>query len=74
MQKEFMNTYDEIHSFWYGMSDAIRWVHDPGDAEYAESKAEPHYYRLGYMTGGVLEASFWYFLGLLSCKTAILVL
>lgn len=71
MHKEFLNTYDEVHSLWYGFSDAIKWIHDPGDACYEESKAEPHYYRLGYLAGGVLKASFWYFLGLLSYKVIL---
>ena len=68
---EFMNTYEEIHSFWYGLSDAWKWVHDPADRVYEESRAEPHYYRLGYMVGGVTEGLFWYFLGLLSCKAVL---
>lgn len=71
MHKEFLNTYDEIHSLWYGIGDALQWVHDPKDTAYEESLAEPHYYRLGYIAGGVLEASFWYFLGLLSCKVVL---
>ncbi len=68
----FMNTYDEIHSVWYGITDAWRLFRDPGEADYAECKAEPHYYRMGYILGKGLEAGFFFFLGGLVTKVMIL--
>ena len=58
---EFLNDPVEIHSFWYGLSDAISWAREPGCHQ--ECLDESHYYRFGYLAGGILEATFWLFLG-----------
>jgi hypothetical protein len=63
-ENEFMNSYDEIHSVWYGISDAISWTRDPRTPESEECLKEPHYYRFGYLIGGILEAAAWAILGI----------
>lgn len=72
LASEFLNDWQEVHAFWFGFSDAISWTRAPG--EHPESLAEPHYYRFGYLTGGLIEAGFWFFFGALVTKMTFAVI
>lgn len=65
---EFMNTYEEIHSVWYGFSDSLAWARHPSEDAPQECRDEPHYYRLGWLAGKVMQAAIYLVLGGLIVK------
>jgi hypothetical protein len=69
---EFMNTYEEIHAAWYGFGDSLVWARHPTEAIEDECRQEPHYYRLGYLAGKLMQATLYVFIGLLLTKVMFL--
>lgn len=65
---EFMNTYEEIHAGWYGFSDSLAWARHPSEDAPQECRDEPHYYRLGWLAGKILQAGIYLALGALLMK------
>lgn len=65
---EFANTYEEIHAIWYGFSDSLTWARHPSEDAPRECRDEPHYYRLGWLAGKILQAGIYLALGALLMK------
>jgi hypothetical protein len=61
---EFMNTYDEVHAWWFGMTDAL-FLFKPGEPDMQESLDEPHYYRFGTICGHLIQVLVGVILGVL---------
>lgn len=70
--REFMNTCEEIHAYWYGFTDSIAWSRNPREVLEQECLDEPHYYRFGYLIGKICQALLYGSVGALVMKVIML--
>jgi len=51
--REFLNDPAEVHAVWHGFYTSVRSLNPK--PKYDDSKEEPHYWRLGYLSGNAAQ-------------------